>query len=74
MNTIITGRTNPNVRHKIQGIYLCQKLNTHMKWKKKFGLKFYSIYFLYLIIKYVCYSRIQQTTGEETWGGYTAFI
>lgn len=33
MNSIINGRTNPNIRHKIQGLYLCQKLNTHMKWR-----------------------------------------
>ena len=35
MNTIITGRTNPNVRHKIKGIMLAEKLNRHIAWKKQ---------------------------------------
>ena len=34
MNTVITQRTNPNVRFKIQGIFLCEKLNQHLEWKK----------------------------------------
>jgi hypothetical protein len=34
MNTIITHRTNPNVRFKIQGVILCEKLNKHLEWKK----------------------------------------
>jgi len=43
MNTIISGRTNPNVRHTIKGVYLCEKLNAHMTWKKKADV-------LYLVI------------------------
>ena len=35
MNSIITGRTNPNVRHKIRGIMLAEKLNRHIAWKKQ---------------------------------------
>ena len=35
MNTIITYRTNPNVRHKIKGILLAEKLNKHIAWKKQ---------------------------------------
>jgi len=34
MNDIITQRTNPNIRFKIQGIILCEKLNKHLLWKK----------------------------------------
>lgn len=34
MNVIITHRTNPNVRFKIQGLILCEKLNRHLLWKK----------------------------------------
>ena len=74
MNEIITGRTNPNVRHTIRGIYLCQKLNTHMKWKKKCGLNFYSIYIFIYIINYVCHSAIQQRKGKEIGGRITAII
>lgn len=46
MNTIITGRTNPNVRHTIRGIYLCEKLNKHLLWKKKADI----IYWIIIII------------------------
>jgi len=74
MNTIITGRTNPNVRHTIKGIYLCQSLNKHMKWKKKLGVNFYAIYILFLIIKYVSYNRLEQKSSEKVRGGITAFI
>jgi hypothetical protein len=74
MNTTINKLTNPNVRHTIRGIYLCEKLNKHLNWKKNFGSKFLVYYFFYLIIKYVCYSRIQQATGKETWGRITAII
>ena len=35
MNAIITHRTNPNVRHKIKGILLAEKLNKHIAWKKQ---------------------------------------
>ena len=35
MNSIIIGRTNPNVRHKIKGILLAKKLNRHIEWKKQ---------------------------------------
>jgi len=34
MNAIITERTTPNIRFKIQGIILCEKLNSHLLWKK----------------------------------------
>jgi hypothetical protein len=34
MNAIITERTTPNIRFKIQGIILCEKLNRHLLWKK----------------------------------------
>lgn len=46
MNEIITQRTNPNVRFKIQGIYLCEKLNKHLLWKKKADI----IYWILLLI------------------------
>ena len=59
MNITINKLTNPNIRHKIQGIYLCQKLNKHMIFKKKIGSNFLIYYFFYLIIKYVCYHRLQ---------------
>ena len=59
MNDIIYHRTTPAIRHKIQGIYLCQKLNKHMIFKKKIGSNFLIYYFFYLIIKYVCYHRLQ---------------
>jgi len=68
MNTIITKRTNPNVRHMIKGLILCEKLNKHVKLKKKFGQDFYTIYFLYLIIKYVRHNRAQQKTSSEIQG------
>jgi hypothetical protein len=74
MNTIITERTNPNVRHKIQGIYLCEKLNKHMKWKKKFGSNFLIYYLIFRVIKYVYYYRLQQKTSSEIWGRVTAII
>jgi hypothetical protein len=35
MNAIIIHRTNPNVRHKIKGILLAEKLNKHISWKKQ---------------------------------------
>jgi hypothetical protein len=70
MNNVITGRTTPNIRFKIQGILLCEKLNKHLKERKSKTI----LYIILSIIKYVCYSRIQQTTGEETWGGITAII
>ena len=35
MNSIIIHRTNPNVRHKIKGILLAEKLNKHIAWKKQ---------------------------------------
>jgi len=35
MNAIRTHRTNPNVRHKIKGILLAEKLNKHIAWKKQ---------------------------------------
>jgi len=74
MNTIITGRTNPNVRHLIKGVILCEKLNKHMKLKNKFGQDFYTIYFLYLIIKYVRHNKAQQRSGSEIKGGTTSII
>lgn len=46
MNEIITQRTNPNVRFKIQGIYLCEKLNKHLIRKKKADI----IYWIIIII------------------------
>jgi hypothetical protein len=74
MNTTINKLTNPNVRHTIKGIYLCEKLNKHLTLKKNTGHNLYLFYFLYLIIKYVCYNRLQQTTSEKTWGRFTAII
>jgi len=35
MNAIIRGRTNPNVRHLIKGILLCEMLNKHLREKQK---------------------------------------
>lgn len=34
MNNIIRGRTNPNIRHLLKGILLCEMLNTHLARKK----------------------------------------
>ncbi len=64
----------PNVRFKIQGIHLCEKLNKHLKWKMNTGTNFYLLYFFCIIIKYVCYKRIQQAIREKNWGRITAFI
>jgi hypothetical protein len=33
MNTIIKGRTTPNIRHTIKGILLAEMLNKHLKQK-----------------------------------------
>ena len=87
MNTTINKLTNPNVRHTIKGIFLCEKLNKHLIWKKNFGSNFYGFYFILMIIKYVLRkrtatngdatlynNRLQQTTSKETWGGITAII
>jgi len=41
MNTIITKRTNPEIRFKLQGIFLCEKLNKHILWKKKADVIYY---------------------------------
>ena len=46
MNDIITQRTTPNIRFKIQGIYLCEKLNKHLIWKKKADI----IYWIIIVI------------------------
>ena len=67
MNTMINKLTNPNVRHTIRGIYLCEKLNKHLIQKSNIGVNFYVLYFFYLIIKYVsrkgrenpvCYNKL----------------
>ena len=73
MNTIYQ-RTTPSIRFKIQGIYLCEKLNKHMIWKKNMGINFYIFYFFCLIIKYVCYNRLHKTTTEEIWGRISVII
>ena len=38
MNKIINGLTNPNVRHLLKGIHLCEKLNKHLKEKQQSDL------------------------------------
>lgn len=35
MNDIIRGRTNPNIRHLIKGILLCEMLNKHLREKQR---------------------------------------
>jgi hypothetical protein len=35
MNDIIRGRTNPNIRHLIKGVLLCEMLNKHLREKQK---------------------------------------
>jgi len=35
MNDIIRGRTNPNIRHLIKGILLCEMLNKHLQEKQR---------------------------------------
>lgn len=49
MNTIYQ-RTTPAIRFKIQGIYLCEKLNKHLLLKKKAEILFL---ILLLIIRIV---------------------
>lgn len=46
MNDIITQRTNPNIRFKLQGIFLCEKLNKHLLWKKKADI----IYWILILV------------------------
>ena len=53
MNNVITGRTMPNIRFKIQGILLCEKLNKHLKERKSKTI----LYIILSIIKYVCYNK-----------------
>ena len=43
MNNIMIGRTNPSVRYKIQGLYLCERLNKFLKWKKNADIIYYII-------------------------------
>lgn len=43
MNKTINKLTNPNVRHTIRGIYLCEKLNKHLLWKKKADIIYWII-------------------------------
>lgn len=35
MNDIIRGRTNPNIRHLIKGVLLCEMLNKHLREKQR---------------------------------------
>jgi len=51
MNDIITGRTNPIVRFKLQGVFLCEKLNKHLLWKQKANILYKIILFILGIIK-----------------------
>ena len=51
MNDIITGRTNPIVRFKLQGIFLCEKLNKHLLWKQKADILYKIILSILGIIK-----------------------
>jgi hypothetical protein len=37
------GRTNPAVRYKIQGLYLCERMNKFLKWKKNADIIYYII-------------------------------
>jgi len=43
MNDIMIGRTNPAVRYKIQGLYLCERMNKFLKWKKNADIIYYII-------------------------------
>jgi len=74
MNTIITGKTNPAIRFKIQGIYLCRKLNKHLIVKRTTITIIYILYLICLIINDVSNNRLQSEPSEETWGQYTTFI
>jgi hypothetical protein len=53
MNTIITGRTNPNIRFKLQGVHLCERLNSFLQWKKQADV----IYFILLQIIILLYNK-----------------
>jgi len=80
MNTIITGRTEPAIRYKMQGIYLCQKLNKHLSIKKsRMNIEMiretcqYLILFLFFIINDLQNYKLQPRESKETGSQYTAF-
>jgi hypothetical protein len=50
MNDIIIGRTNPAVRFKIQGLYLCERMNKFLKWKKNGDIIYYIILEIFKIL------------------------
>ena len=74
MNITINKLSTPNIRHKIQGIFLCEKLNKHLIQKNNIGTNFYGLYIFLRIIKYVYNHRLQQKTSEEIGGRITAII
>jgi len=56
---IITGRTNPAVRYKIQGLYLCERMNKFLKWKKNADIIYY------IILKILKILRLEQTEVDN---------
>jgi hypothetical protein len=51
MNSIIYKRTTPKIRHQIQGIYLCEKLNKHLKERySNFIIIYYFIKIVFFIL------------------------
>jgi len=50
MNNIMIGRTNPAVRFKIQGLYLCERMNKFLKWKKNADIIYYIILEIFKIL------------------------
>lgn len=60
MNNIMIGRTNPAVRFKIQGLYLCERMNKFLKWKKNADIIYYIILEIFKIL------GLEQTVNENS--------